>query len=430
MTWWKPNTWSKRAVTGAAVIEQQFALIGGNANTPRRGTAELIQLYNTSPPFRRVVSLIADQIAALKWEVYPAGVDESEPLIDHPLTRLMTQPNPSMFGNDMMRLLQVWLEIKDEAFLLIALDGLGVPAELTPLPPHWITETPKPGKDFFKVNGPEGFRMHVPPENMIWLRSPNPADPFARPSGFGDALSDELDTDEAAAKYGKAFFRNSAKPDAIAAVSNVKNEAQLQQAKDMWNAENQGVSKAHRVHWMSGDIKVHELSKSAKDAQLLELRKHTDSVVRQMYGVPPEVLGELANSNRATITQALRILATRIVIPRGNRLKQMLDARLCSLYKKRPVELCFESPLPADKDFALEVSKTHPHAFTVDEIRAMAEHAPLPEGAGEVFVADGSKFAVLAPAEIGAMSDEPQSGVIDGKQLGSSGVRLLRGRSG
>ena len=43
------------------------------------------------------------------------------------------------------------------------------------------------------------------------------------------------------------------------------------------------------------------------------------------------------------------------------------------------------NPVPEDKAHNLGVAKAFPFAFTVNEIRAMASHIPLPEDEGEVY---------------------------------------------
>lgn len=368
----------------------------------RRTATELIQSYKTSPMFRSVVSKIADDIAAVRWRAYVVRGSggkakrtrigrirdrkqrrrelfrarrkgELEELEDHRVLNLLDEANREMTAFDAMRVTQVWLDVVGEAFWTLDIDGLGVPGAYWPTPPHWVTETPTSGSNTFllRVHGKE---MRIPAEQMVYFREVDPVNPYGRGSGVGEALGDEIDTAEYAAKYVKNFFLNSGKPDLLVSVEGpsggrVDKEA-LKQAKAQFEAQHRGYGRAHRSWWHSGKVNVTELNSSFQDMQVVELQGVQREKFVQTYGVSPEVLGILSNSNRATITQALRLYATNVLVPRLERLRATKQARLVPMYDERVI-YDYESPVPDDDDFELEAVKAAPWAPTRGEIRML-----------------------------------------------------------
>ena len=81
------------APTGPASFVARLQPYG---SAPRRGAAEVLQAFNTSPWLRAVSWRIAQRVSAVPWELRIRGADE--PIAAHPAVDLIARPNAQMGG--------------------------------------------------------------------------------------------------------------------------------------------------------------------------------------------------------------------------------------------------------------------------------------------------------------------------------------------
>lgn len=419
------------------------------SNAPRRGTAELIELYNTSPFMRAIVAKIADQIASTEWQLFvrqgksgkaiDAGrvksssdfkkrkdrlkslkaAGELREIESHPFFDFVENANPAIDGVASMHLTQVHLDIKGEAFWIVERNGLGRPMEYWPVPPHWVREIPGPDRPYFRIAFRGGADVAVPAEDVVWFRIPNPSNPYGRGSGYGDALGDLLDTDEYAEKMVKGFFHNHAKPDVLIGIEAPNgqkiNEDTLARVKEKFESENRGYMRSNRAHFYSGKMTVHEFQQNFKDMQLVELREWDKAAIREVFGVPPEVFGHLENSNRATVTQALRIMGQTVTIPRLERLRRVLQD-LASEFDDRLI-VDYPSPIPDDDDFKLSAFQANPYTVKIGEWRDLQGLPPLGPQEDDQLYTPVQSSPPPPPAEAENEDSESANNDIEGKRL-------------
>ena len=373
---------------------------------PRRGTAELLRSYRTTPFLRAVDSRISAAVASTTWELYyvagakglavrslqlqRAGWATRAALLGrhkdagdlqqveaHPLLDLLAYGNPCLTGRTCMQVTQLWLDLKGEAFWLFERNGALMPIELWPLPPHWILETPTLGQPRFRVSFP-GWQGEIPATEIMWLKDPDPENPYGRGTGLAEALIDEIETDEYAAKHTKAWFYNRAVPDLMVSVDGA-DEPQLKAAKEKWEGRHRGFWSAFRSFWHSGNMKVEQLGHNFQEMQLTELRDRQRDTLIQVHGMPPEILGILENSNRATIDAADYLWSRWSLQPRLELLRTEMQERLVPQFDERLI-LDYVSPVPADREFALKAATAAPWSITRNDWREMQGLERDPKG--------------------------------------------------
>lgn len=422
---------------------------GSGRGPPARGTRELIQAYRTQPWLRAVTSRIARGVASVRWGVYvrsetPApskggrmapvwkwGVDRAvrdyaltspnraaraermrslqrdgllREVVDHPLLKLLQCPNEMMSGLTALKVTQVWLDIKGEAFWLLSFGADGLPNSAWPIPPHWVTQVPTTGAPYFTVQT-GAISMRVEPKAVIWLRDVDPENPYGRGTGIAESLGDELETDEFASKYVKAWFFNNATPSLIVSFEEARGQ-QLEEARDRWERNHRGLHNAHRTHFASGKMNAVKLDTAFRDQQLVELRKAMRDTVIQVFGVPPEAIGVIENSNRATIDAASYMYAIGVEHPRCEFLRVELSAQLLTRYPGGDAALLeCELSAPADLGRRLEVMKAQQGAFTLNEWREEAGYEEMHELVGRFPAA----LPGQDPATTGADGEPPEA---------------------
>src|SRR5579871_4916221 len=342
---------------------------------PRMGQSQLIEGYNLFPWLRAVVNKIADTAAGVEWNVSGKSKDGTlKPVLNHPLVDLLNNGNEMFSGYTVRHISFVYMLIVGEFFWLKERDSSGTPIALWPLPPSWVIYSPA-----FAV-GPDGkpskyqlqfrqWRALIPFEDIVHIWEPNPTMPYGRGTGRATVLSDELETDEFAARHVKAFFYNSARPDLL--ISSIDPDLPLNaddadRLEQRWLEKNGGWKHAHKPMFVSGGpIKVDEIGSTLTDMQFVELRKWLRGTIMQVYGLPPELLGVLEQSNRATIDAAEFFMTKHVVLPKLGFVRNEVQHRLAPEFDKRLV-LGFESPVQVDKEQRLEIMKSDPFAFSVN----------------------------------------------------------------
>jgi HK97 family phage portal protein len=371
---------------------------------PRRGSAELLVAYKSLPWLRSVVDRISNAVASARWVVYkiPGSLDKrkyknatfAERLeirknlgdygrmeeVDTPLLGIFENANPSMTGRALRLLMQNYMELVGECFLMIERNSDGLPTELWPIPSTWVKKIPGKDDSHFEIRY-QGLDLRVSRYDMIWTRNPDPSNPYGRGTGVAESLGDELDADEYAAKHVKSWFYNRATPDLLVGIKGAS-EAQLKGAKQAWEDNHKGVERAYGSHWHSGELQVNQLSQTFADQQLVEFRQFERDIIVNTFGVPPEILGILENSNRATIESADYLFSRWVIVPRLEFVRTEFQQSLVPMFGDDLV-LEYINPVPEDKEHMLQVARSAPYAFTVNEIRAMGSHHPLDGDGGE-----------------------------------------------
>lgn len=350
---------------------------------PKRSSKQWIELYGRSPRLRPVYK-IAKDVAAAEWGLYVYKNGQKKEITEHPMIDLLMKPNPKMSGYTLMFLTEVYLLLRGEGGWLIERNGLRTPAELWPIPPHWVTEIPSANNPFFTVQTPTGAVMKIDEKDMVWFIEPDPVNPYSRGLGSAEGISDEVETDEYMAKWAKRFFFNDAKPPVvIKAPGATKPDAD--RIIEQWMEKYAGYKNAHRPAVLNWDGDIIELGKGQKEMDFVESRKFLRDTANQHFFVPPELMGIIENSNRATIDAADYLYTKNVLKPCLDLIQEQIQIKLCPEFDEK---LAFEfvNPIPEDKEFSLKVANEglERGAITVDEWRQANDYDPLPGNNGSI----------------------------------------------
>jgi len=422
-----------------SIAEQVDALNSGSAVT--RGTVSdrsdnaLLKAYGSSPPLHAAVKKIAENFAAIEWTLSVArrkadgkpmrsrarlirnyqgrrnalarlkSAGQLEQLDVHPLLDLFDRGSPLLDGFSTFQVLQSQLDLVGDAFLLKGCDTAGRVVSLWPIPATWITTMPSVGDPYWRINM-NGSQMEIPEGLVVWIKDPNPYTPYGRGSSSAAALADELDSDEYAAQFVRAFFENHGVPSTIIGFEGASADS-VQAVAQKWNNEHRGPRKSHGVKFVDGKPWVAKVSAEFTDREVTELRRFFRDEVNQQFGIPPEILGILESSNKATIDAAENIFARWVLVPRAERVRIALQRQLIDPVDPNLI-LGYVSPVPDDREHRLATMTESPHNFTRDQWQETAGYEVEPDTPGGDVLLIPNKLVPVHAAELGDAADSTE----------------------
>lgn len=395
---WSGHVASVAKAAAQSIYDIGFSAFGGlGQRFSRKSVAQWFQKFGQSAYLHGPVHRVAQDVSLVHWHLYrrtsgaigPAGPPREE-VYEHPLLDLWANPvprsesHPGFTGSQWRYLLQLYLELAGEAFVVVT-EQAGIPMSLLPIPPHWVTGIPTSDHPFYTVVVPGGGTEPVPAGNVIWLKRLDPANPYGRGLGVAGTVDDEVSQLEWMNKFNDNLFRNGAHPGAIIGIEGLdgNNEKRI---REQWAEKQEGFANAWRTAFVGGKVTMHQTGRSHTDLDFnagVRLKRDT---VAQAWCVPPEILGIVENSNRATAQAADYIHQSKNTLPRLVYLDEVFNRFLVPRYRERALVLCYENPVKETEEHRLEKADRGlaGGAITVNEWRQAMGYDPLPNTQGNV----------------------------------------------
>ncbi|MFF6781429.1 phage portal protein [Streptomyces sp. NPDC012510] len=361
-----------------------------------------------------IVNRTSNATALVDWKLYRkarSGLPEDRvEVTQHAVLDLWNKPNRFFTRQELVETVQQHIDLTGEGWLVVARNPRSpMPLELWPVRPDRIQPVPHP-VDFisgYLYTGPDGQEIALRVEDVIQIRMPNPLDPY-RGMGPVQSVLTELDASRYSAEWNRNFFMNSAEPGGIIELPTVLSDPEWDQLQMRWNEQHKGVANAHRVAFLEhGTWKDRKYTQ--RDMQFAELRQVSRDVIREAFGAPAFVLGEVGDVNRATAEASKVLFAEQLTVPRLERWKGALINDLLPLYgpeAARGLEFDYCDPVPADAEArnAELTAKTEAYATLVGagaDPQLAAEYLDLPQLSGD------AERDLLVRIVVGAPSTAP-----------------------
>ncbi len=354
---------------------------------PERNTREWFSMFGKNPRLA-VVDRIASDLSTCAGKLYridPATGDEVE-VTEHPFLDFMAHPNPlyEMTPAACWRLLQIYLELKGEGYFLYEFDAVGRPVELWPLPSNWVQQTPYIGYPFYEVMTTGGTIHRISVDDVFCMKDLNPLDPYKRGLGAAEALADEIEIDEYAAKFQKRFFFNDATPTTIITMPGSKPD-QRRRFREEWREQFQGPFNSHGIATVDGEITVNKLAENMRDMDMVQGREFIRNAVLEHFGVPREIMGITESSNRATSEAAQYIYAQNVIMPRLKKREDAINLQILPFYGEDLI-WHYDDIVPRSQEFdkLKGIDGWNAGLLTKDEARELLGMEPCSVG-GDIF---------------------------------------------
>jgi len=295
----------------------------------RTETREFLQAFEEVGWLNAPVMKIAASVADAKWRLY-RGDDKHKrtEIISHPVLDLINYVNPFDTVEEHMELHQIFMELAGKCFWVLNRNKLGIPAEIWIFPSHQMRVIPSQ-TDFiagFEYTSGQ-FRKTFRPEEVIFFKYPRPLNRWDGLSPFKTVAVD-IDAEEFAGKWNRAFFKNSARVDSVIEVDGTLGEDNRDSLKKQWQENYGGVDRAHKTAILEGGAHYKPTSMTQKDMDFVNLRKYSRENLLGVVGMPLPMMGITENVNRANAEAGAYIFARWIIKPRLDRIRNKLNQKL------------------------------------------------------------------------------------------------------
>ena len=301
------------------------------------GVSSMTDFYLSNVWVHKAITAIANNLAGLDVRVVRGQGQDAEPLDNHPVTQLLSNPNPETGPADLWREWVIDMMLSGEHGLEAAENGRGSAIlELWPREPQHFSVIPgELGRRYrrvsgYKVDDNEGPAYTLTAEQLIHFKFYNPANPWRGLAPIY-AVRTGIVIDQLAQAWTRLFFRNQARPDfaVIAPEGITKSEkADIILELDQNVGGGEGLHRPIVLEQGVTDIKV--FSFPPKDLEWIEQRKLSREEIGSIFGVPDEIMG-WGRDTYENFDTADRVLWTLTIVP----LAGMRDHALTRYFRRR-----------------------------------------------------------------------------------------------
>lgn len=319
----------------------------------------LLDLYGAVSTLFAIVHATSEATGRVDWRLYrksTTGAPEDRvEVLQHPALVVWNKPNAFYTRQELVESVQQHVDLTGEGWCAFASDermpSLG-PTEIWPVRPDRMAVVKSPTEFLtgYTYRSPDGQDIPLDKDEIGQIRMPNPNDPY-RGLGPVQALLSTLFGQRAALDYNRNFFINGAGPGGIIEFPEELDDDEWRRFKRRWDSSHQGVANAHKVATLEGGAKWVERNYSYKDMQFTELTGVSRDMIREAFLVHKHILGQSDDVNLANALVADEAFAERVIIPRLERFKGMLNNDFLRLYPgTENLEFDYDNPRPKNAE--------------------------------------------------------------------------------
>jgi HK97 family phage portal protein len=324
---------------------------------------QLMRQYGSVGTLFAIVSRIATSVSEVKWHLYRTTTDRRRrygPVEDsrvevtsHWALDVWNRPNPFMPRQEFVEVFSQHLELTGEGWWIIERSPRSsLPLGVWPVRPDKMAPVPHPTKYLsgYEYTDPDGRKIPLGLDEVIFLRMPNPLDPY-RGMGPVQSILVDLDSSRYTAEWNRNFFFNDASPGGIIEVDKRLSDDEFDEMTLRWREQHQGVRNAHRVAVIEQGKWV-DRAFSMRDMQFSELREVGREVIREAFGYPKPMLGAVNDINRANAEAGEVVFARWVLRQRLDRIKGALNNDYLPLFgpAAEGLEFDHDDPTPEDRE--------------------------------------------------------------------------------
>lgn len=361
----------------------------------------------------RAVTVLADTVAQLPFELMRRNGNAKERAYGHPLyARLHDLPNPEMTSFDMRHAQMAHVLLWGNSYSEIELNARGDVVALWPLPP-WRT-TPRRIVEsrqlVFDVRLPGGGVATLP-SDLVWRwhgLSYNGLTALSPIAYYRNVVENAL----SALTYSRKLYTNSARPSGLITHPGQLSPEARENLKKSWDAAHSGLDNAYRTALLEEGVKWEATGMPPEDAQFIQTMQFSIAEASRIFGVPLHMLSELSRATFSNIDAQGQEYLNYSAMAWLKRIEQSVSRDLIGKLERETLYAKFNVNGLLRGDVAARSSFYHNARMdgwmNADDIRALEDMNPLPNGEGEDYWQPSNMVGVGAP--LSSQSDPNKRG--------------------
>lgn len=323
---------------------------------------------------------------------------------DHPLLDLLRKPNSYMDEFDLWTSVILYQHLAGRAIFEIRFNRGGIPIELHPLRPDWITPHSS-GNDFiaryeYKVPG-EGRSAFLDPHEVLDMVLFDPLDLY---NGYPpiSIAGRSGDIDNAQTDYLKRYFDEGGVPPGLLKTDQKMNKSKIDEILDLWRERYAGYRDWQTPMVLGQGYEYQKVGSLISEMGIEIVDARGEARICGILQVPPIIVGAKVGLDRSTFAnykEARQSWWEDTIRPMYQDFLSGVNAQLTRYYEE-DLELFFDfSEVPAfQEDETAKYSRADIGVkggwMTVNEARELVGLDPLKKGVGDVFLRGFSMIEV------------------------------------
>ncbi len=276
------------------------------------------------------VTRIAEAAAQVPYQVFATDGEARIAQDNHPLERLLRDPNPFASQFELLEATFGFLELTGNAYWFLAGQPGGIPEELWLLRPDRVRIVPD--KQRFVggyVYTVDGVDVPLAADEVIHFKRWHPRNDYYGLSAL-EAAAIASQTDRAMASWNRNFFsKEKAVPAGIVNIKNMVDDASYERIIREFR-ETYGGTERRTAFIRGGDITWEDIGLSQKETDFLEARQLNKQEVFHIFGIPAGLYDK--NATQANATVARETFLSDTIWPKLVRFAQKLTQQLAPFY--------------------------------------------------------------------------------------------------
>lgn len=289
--------------------------------------------YNKNELVYACITLVASNASTAPLRIWEGDAQERFVDLDHPLNQILKNPNGSYSGLAMVEMINTFLNLAGDAFVLRVRTGaLGPTDELWLARPDRMRPIPSDeGLVGFVYKGDDGKSIPFLPDEVIHIKMPNPGDPL---EGLGRGLPPlaaaalEVDVDNKATGFVRDFFKNAAIPYGIFTTKNIVDDAEIKRIKARLEDQYTGDGNWFATMILDADATWQKVGADISEIAWPDLRRLSEARICMAFKVPPIMVGSQVGLERSTFSnteQAEKALWRHKIIVDNRRIEEAIN---------------------------------------------------------------------------------------------------------
>lgn len=368
--------------------------------------------YRRNSTLHAGIKLNMSMFAGVRWHLYRKSAnpaqgavgDTREEVFNHAALDMWNQPNAWMPGRYFRAASRQHVELTGKSCWVISFVG-NIPGSMWPVRPDRIYPVPDV-KQFIAgwvYTGPNGEQVPLENREVIWIREPDPEDPYGN-VGAVEPLMSDLQTADLTSAWKRNFFLNDASPGGFVQFPVALSDTEFKKLVARWRDQHQGVSKAHRIAFLEMGATFQAVDMSLADMQLVEQRQDNRDAILEGIQTSKVMLGAVDDVNRANSDGAEYIGSKGRLKPALEDLRDVANYQFLPKFggPGKGVEFDFDNPVPDDKvaDAQVDLSRSR-------GLQALVSVGYEPDDAAERMGFKGLKHTGVIPGTLTPAKDMP-----------------------